>query len=392
LKEIGKEVFSNSVLKSIRIPNNVEKLGDECFCCCEYLSEIVFESESKLKEIGNEAFYDCPLKCVRMEEGFGVKYNWPKDCIIEYISHSSDDERGKKLNISDYVIDLDDEYEFGEGIGGIELWRKVESGEEVAVKNYKLEKGEESEKYVQETFLREVQALFRLKHPFILSLKGYCLPKGREGPKLVTEYMRNGSLKAILALGSEAPRWWTVKRRVECVIGIVLGMKYIHSKGFIHRDLKPGNIFIDDDGRIRIGDFGSSRSFETGVTMASVGTPLYMAPEVGEGHYDCKVDVYSFGLIMYEIVTNDAIFSAAGSKLEIFRQLLNGWRPDLSNVTPLSRSIIERSWSMNAKERPTFDDIWRERYNDGFDIIAGVSKSEVAAFLIWAEGCGGEMD
>jgi serine/threonine protein kinase len=232
-----------------------------------------------------------------------------------------------------------------------------------------------------------------LKHPFILSLKGYCLPKGKEGAKLVTEYMVNGSLKRVLALGSEAPRWWTVERKVECVIGIVLGMTYIHSRGFIHRDLKPENIFIDGRYRIRIGDFGSSRLFDAGVTMTSVGTPLYMAPEAGDSHYDCKVDVYSFGLIMYEIVTNDPIFSGtSGNKLKLLTQLQSGWRPDLGNVTPLSRSIIESSWSMIANERPSFEGIWRELYIGGFNIIAKINKSEIDAFLVWIECCGGELE
>jgi serine/threonine protein kinase len=320
-----------------------------------------------------------------MEEGFDVEYTWPMGCCIERIPRLND-------SISDHVIDLDKEYKFVEEIEEVELWRKVETGEEVAVKNYKLEKGEESDKYVQETFLREVEALFTLKHPFILSLKGYCLPKGDKGPKLVTEYMRNGSLKAILELGSKAPEWWTVAHRVECIIGIVLGMKYIHSKGFIHRDLKPENILVDGEYRIRIGDFGSSRLFESGVTMTLVGTPLYMAPETGEGNYDWKVDVYSFGLMMYEIVTNDPLFSGTGNKLELLGRLLNGWRPDLSNIRPLSRSIIERSWSLNANERPSFEDIWRELYIGGFDIIPGVKKFEVDAFLMWIEGCGGEIE
>jgi serine/threonine protein kinase len=72
--------------------------------------------------------------------------------------------------------------------------------------------------------------------------------------------------------------------------------------------LKPENIFIDSKYRIRIEDFGSSRSFEAEVTMTSVGTLLYIAPEVGDGHYYCKVDVCLFGLVMHEIVTSDPIF------------------------------------------------------------------------------------
>jgi hypothetical protein len=70
----------------------------------------------------------------------------------------------------------------------IGLWRKAESGEKIAVKNYKEEKGKESNEDVEHTFLRDVEALFTLKHPFILSLKwivkGYCISQGKLGPEL----------------------------------------------------------------------------------------------------------------------------------------------------------------------------------------------------------------
>jgi serine/threonine protein kinase len=126
--------------------------------------------------------------------------------------------------------------------------------------------------------------------------------------------------------------------------------------------------------------------------MTTVGTPLYMSPETGEGHYDCKVDVYSFGLLMYEIVTSDPIFSGEGNKLRLLVQLQSGWRPDLSKVEPLSRSIIERSWSMNAEERPTFEDIWRKLYIGGFDIVAGMKRFDADAVLLWVESEGGKID
>jgi serine/threonine protein kinase len=127
--------------------------------------------------------------------------------------------------------------------------------------------------------------------------------------------------------------------------------------------------------------------------MTSVGTLLYMAPEVGEDHYDCKVDVYSFGLIMYEIVTSDPIFSGASdNKLELLRELPNGWRPEVRNVKPVSRSIIERNWSMNAEERPPFQDILRELYDGGFDIIPGITNIDVIGLGGWTEACGGEMN
>jgi hypothetical protein len=92
---------------------------------------------------------------------------------------------------------------------------------------------------------------------------------------------------------------------------------------------------------------------------------------------------------MYEIVTNDPILSrTSGNKLELLRQLQSGWRPDLSNVKPLSRSIIERIWSMNAEERSTFADTWRELYVGVFDIIPGITKIDVIIFCGWIEVCG----
>jgi hypothetical protein len=102
------------------------------------------------------------------------------------------------LNISDYVIDLNKEYELMGKVGEVELWRKVESDEGAAVKSYKVERGKVSDKDIEETFVREVGLLFTLKYLFIYSLKGCCLPRGDKGGKSITKYMVNGSLKSII--------------------------------------------------------------------------------------------------------------------------------------------------------------------------------------------------
>jgi hypothetical protein len=96
LKEIEREAFYSSGLKSIQIPNSVEKLEYECFSQCESHSEVIFESGSKLKEIGERVFNDCPLQCVKIEEGFDAKYNWPKNCRTEYIRHSNGNKRKRR--------------------------------------------------------------------------------------------------------------------------------------------------------------------------------------------------------------------------------------------------------------------------------------------------------
>jgi serine/threonine protein kinase len=236
-------------------------------------------------ELVYQAFRGCPLTCVTIPRGVDLKCDFGAECHIEFISlPEGQAEERKECNISDFVIDLS-EYERVEAVDGhvqVELWRNRSSGEEVAVKSFLL--GENHQR-VQEIFMQEVQALMVLKHLCLLSFKGCCLRSGNEGPKLITEFLGCGSLKPILGSGSNSPRWWTTSRRVNCISGIVLGMKSVHSKGVIHRELKPENILLDDDRRVRIADFGSSRIYEADVTMTGTNcTPLYMGPEIDRGH------------------------------------------------------------------------------------------------------------
>jgi serine/threonine protein kinase len=127
--------------------------------------------------------------------------------------------------------------------------------------------------------------------------------------------------------------------------------------------------------------------------MTNVGTPLYIAPEVDEGRYDSKVDVYSFGLIMYEIVTSDSRFSNNDfGKMQLFVELHHGERPAIDeSVNPFSRRLIERCWSRNPDDRPAFNEIWHEIRGSGFDFIPGGNTSEIESFLSWIESRGGEI-
>jgi serine/threonine protein kinase len=270
----------------------------------------------------------------------------------------------------------------------VKLFRNRKTGKEVAVKTLLLKAGENEEK-VQEDFIREVSSLIELNHPCILSLKGCCLPVKGEGPKILTEFLGGGSLKSVLG-SSKFPRWWTATRKANTICGIVLGMIYVHSKGILHRDLKPANLLFDDDFDVKIGDFGSSRPYETEVTLTAGSrfTPLYMAPEVYEGHYGPKVDVYSFGLILYEIVVGNGLFSGPGEKGKLFIDLQKGWRPiDTipSEVSSVSKSLIERCWSEKAELRPSFSEIWEELRKSGFQFIVGADAMKVRHYVQMVE-------
>jgi serine/threonine protein kinase len=103
------------------------------------------------------------------------------------------------------------------------------------------------------------------------------------------------------------------------IVGIILGMRYLHSQSIIHRDLKPENILLDRLSRIRIGDFGLAREDSYFFSKPGAGTPLYMAPEIillGQPP-TTKVDVFAFGLILYEILVGRAVFPKSLPPAEI---------------------------------------------------------------------------
>jgi hypothetical protein len=85
LKKIGEYGFQNCGIRSIRIPNKVEKIGSYCFAECESLGEVVFDSGSNLQTIGSGAFRECHNNvCVIVPRGFRVRYEWPRGCHVEY--------------------------------------------------------------------------------------------------------------------------------------------------------------------------------------------------------------------------------------------------------------------------------------------------------------------
>jgi serine/threonine protein kinase len=263
----------------------------------------------------------------------------------------------------------------------VSLWRNEVTKREFAVKKFRFIADAE------EAFKREVNSLCCLRHPLILSLVLCVLPEGGTGPRIVTEYLGGGSLSEILA---NPPRWWTATRKAITIAGIVVGMKYVHSCDMMHRDLKPSNILFDDARQVRIADFGSSRIYELDVTMTrAVGTPLYMAPELfaQDPQYSPKVDVYSFGLLLYEVVVGEGVLSTRERIVAAYGLLKKGNRPEIpSSVSEGVRDLICRCWSQDAESRPSFYEIYDTLESLKFEIVPWAkSESEVRRFLSMIE-------
>jgi serine/threonine protein kinase len=153
------------------------------------------------------------------------------------------------------------------------------------------------------------------------------------------------------------------------IIGFVLGMKYVHSRNIIHRDLKPGNLLIDDKFRLRICDFGTA-VFKECVTTSVIGTLGYMAPECLENAAATpKVDVFAFGLILYELLVGESVFPKDASVTQICKLHEKETRPEIPGwiSRPIAK-LITSCWASNPEKRPTFEEIY-EKLEDIFFVF-----------------------
>jgi serine/threonine protein kinase len=291
-------------------------------------------------------------------------------------------------NVDTWVINLDDDFEEIDRVGEkITVYQSKDSDEQVAVKVFPIEDAHVDIGRMTENFRELCQRLIKLSHPCLLKVRGFCMPFAGIGPRIVTEYVGGGNLREVLMSKSvQIERWWTPNRKAITIAGIVLAMKYVHGKGMVHRDLKPAKILFDDNRNIRIADLADVTISEGDFPVVDAVSSLYVAPEVPGGQYDHKADVYSFGLILYEIATGDRRFSGAGDKMDLSSSLRAGKRPELPDtLMTVTRDLIEVCWSRTPEERPSFDDIWKRIEDSNYRTMPDINQFEVRLFVLWVD-------
>eukprot|EP01102_Stenamoeba_stenopodia_P017328 TRINITY_DN6192_c0_g1_i1.p2 TRINITY_DN6192_c0_g1~~TRINITY_DN6192_c0_g1_i1.p2 ORF type:complete len:598 (+),score=131.96 TRINITY_DN6192_c0_g1_i1:2208-4001(+) len=231
-------------------------------------------------------------------------------------------------------------------------------------------------------FIQEVNIMWQMNHPNIAQVLGASMDKGHL--MIVMDYYPRGNLREFLDTNQLN---WTI--RLEFALGIARGMRYIHSRNIIHRDLKSRNLLLDSDRGIRITDFGLSRFQDIKMTRAQ-GTIGYIAPEALSKEtlteYDFKVDVYSYAIVLWELITCDEpindIKEQLGSKFHpasVSRMIKErNMRPILPAETPAPWSqLIEDCWASEPRQRPNFSKIVQilERFDvKGYEEPAVVTR------------------
>ncbi|KAJ9566422.1 hypothetical protein OSB04_002388 [Centaurea solstitialis] len=240
------------------------------------------------------------------------------------------------------------ENKLGEGGFGAVFWGKLQDGKEIAVKRLCRNTGQGSERLLVE-FKTEVGLIIKLQHKNLVRLLGYCV-QGSER-LLIYEFMANKSLDIILFDRNKSTELdWA--KRANIATGIAKGLRYLHEDSrlkIVHRDMKAGNILLDNDMNSKISDFGTARIFGgeqlEANTIRIVGTYGYMAPEYAmEGLFSTKSDVYSFGVLLLEIITGQQNnrFCYQNQPQNFLSTVYRLWREN-KGETLIDRSLIHNS-------------------------------------------------
>uniref|UniRef100_A0A8C5I9A6 Mitogen-activated protein kinase kinase kinase 7 n=1 Tax=Gouania willdenowi TaxID=441366 RepID=A0A8C5I9A6_GOUWI len=257
--------------------------------------------------------------------------------------------------------DIEVEEVVGRGAFGVVCKAKWK-GKDVAIKTIESE----SER---KAFSVELRQLSRVNHPNIVKLYGSC-----NCPVcLVMEYAEGGSLYNVLH-GAEPLPYYTASHAMSWCLQCSQGVAYLHGmkpKALIHRDLKPPNLLLVAGGTVlKICDFGTACDIQTHMTN-NKGSAAWMAPEVFEGsNYSEKCDVFSWGIILWEVITRRKPFDEIGGSG--YRETIGTRPPLIKNLPKPIESLMTRCWSKDPSQRPSMEEIVKimthlMTYFPGFD-------------------------
>ena len=213
----------------------------------------------------------------------------------------------------------------------------------------------------------ELAVMSQLRHPRILTLMGVCrdLDMLDGTVALIMEHMERGSLHGILHDDTNIPYGPSnVLERLRYTLDIADGMRFLHKSGVVHRDLKSANVLVGNDNHAKIADFGLSSYHEQAQTLVTnvISTPAYSSPEVirGEGAITSSADVFSFGVILWELLTGSSPWEGKTTVQIIFMSMQGtslALPPQIRSDNPELADLMDRCFDIPTS-RPRFSDVY----------------------------------
>jgi serine/threonine protein kinase len=257
------------------------------------------------------------------------------------------------------------------GVATVYLVRHRQLGSLHALKSLHLDHPKLRERMIQEGKLQAT-----LKHPNIVNVNDVL--DINDAPGLLMEYISGGSLEELIDYEEIS-----IGRAEEIFKGVVLGVKHAHDRGMIHRDLKPGNILITEDGIPKISDFGiarvlSERTNRNTMQGIALGTPQYMAPEQmrDAASVDNRADIFSLGVILYELLCNETPYKGA-DPMSTMAAITSGMYKPIEEVRDgvpkYLRRVVEACLEPSRHQRPASCELLLSMLNQGVRHLTAMS-------------------
>ena len=334
------------------------------------------KNKNKIKEL-NKINNNCKDDMLCIPSSPVIRKKEQDDIILTTMSKDCDYYKEEKEKLSEYIKEYYEKYgkypeskiefylygrQIGHGaFGKVNLALHIGSGRLVAIKTFT--KKHLKNKYARHKIKNEINILSHLRHPFINQILDSF--ETEKHIFIIMEYVCGDLLGFIRKRGklSESISKLIFKQIIE-------GLKYIHKKKIVHRDIKLDNILIDLTNTVKICDFGVSKRISNGDVMFDhCGTPAYIAPEIfgNKGYEGYLCDVWSAGVTLYYMLSGVQPFRASSIK-DLERIILKGKFEEIENVSKEANDLIKEMLQIDPKNRITIDKILKHPWLNNVDL------------------------